>query len=324
MGLASARRYALLVGSLNKDLIISRRAKLSSDPNNTVWSRSSTTYGRKILQSHGWTPGSFLGAGKTLQSASDSAAGLQHLKVAFKDDNLGLGAKGLANDECTGLNAFQRILESLNGRGQQQLQEQEKVRQGPKYAINQQRSMEAVHFVSGGFLEGSKQEELAERSARETMLSGEDYLLKRKDNARQVQHQLGFEENKTNPRTPSSKFSVKSTRPPLDEPARKSDESCTSHGPVDSCTEARRIRKAERRILRRKVDEAIQRSLVVSPPESGSLIPVATVTSHLPISQSNLPPGGRHAVRLKYIRHKKMAMMDSKAMNEVSQASKVQ
>lgn len=42
------------------------------------------------------------------------------------------------------------------------------------------------------------------------------------------------------------------------------------------------------------------------------------------VSNSNLPikafssGGGRHAVRQRYIQHKKMSMMDSKALDEVS------
>lgn len=56
---------------------------MSSDPNNTRWSKSSKSFGKAVLQKAGWSEGE--GLGKSQDGIT------QHVKVSKKDDVTGLG-----------------------------------------------------------------------------------------------------------------------------------------------------------------------------------------------------------------------------------------
>ncbi|KAF2454905.1 hypothetical protein BDY21DRAFT_399035 [Lineolata rhizophorae] len=91
-----------------------KRTKLSHDPNNTAWARSTTRFGHRILTAQGWTPGSFLGARDARHAAHYTAGSAAHVRVALRDDNLGLGAERKAAENF-GLAAFRDVLGRLNG-----------------------------------------------------------------------------------------------------------------------------------------------------------------------------------------------------------------
>lgn len=261
-----------------------------------------------------------------MQSLAKSSAST-HIKVVLKDDNLGLGAKGLRHDQCAGLDAFQGLLDSLNGKAKGQPVRQEQIYQETEPAVYEGLGKKGIRFVSGGFLEGREQEKRPKQPVQEavtgTVPFSEEQLSEAKLDDRPVQSKLECE-YKAPPRTKSRKKNRhNSTEPGLDDPVTKSD------GPqsaTDSTLEARRKRKAERKLKRRK-DKEIRQAAQVDGPDTLSTVaptkpihsPITTAaTNHLD-SQVGLPLGGRHAVRQKYIRHKKMAMMDVRAMNEVSQ-----
>ncbi|CAK9441345.1 uncharacterized protein LODBEIA_P52140 [Lodderomyces beijingensis] len=90
------------------------KQRFGLDPRNTNWSNNDTQFGHKYLSKMGWRPGSGLGL------VPDAVT--THVKVHIKTDNSGLGArlqKADADkdlDECSGLDAFQRILGRLNGK----------------------------------------------------------------------------------------------------------------------------------------------------------------------------------------------------------------
>ncbi|KAI5960476.1 PXR1, partial [Candida theae] len=89
------------------------KQRFGLDPRNTNWSNDTARFGHQYLSKMGWAPGSGLGLVK------DSLT--THLKIHVKTDNAGLGAKlkkadkDKTLDECSGLDAFQRILGRLNG-----------------------------------------------------------------------------------------------------------------------------------------------------------------------------------------------------------------
>lgn len=261
-----------------------------------------------------------------MQSLANSTAST-HIKVVLKDDNLGLGAKGLRHDQCTGLDAFQGLLDSLNGKVKGQQIRQEQMYQETEPALCEGLVKKGIRFVSGGFLEGTEQEKRPKQLVKGTVPLSKERLTEAKLNDRLVHSRFECE-YKAPQRTKSRKKNRhNSTESGLDEQVTKAD---GPHSATDSALEARRKRKAERKLKRRK-DKETRRAAQVDVPDTLSTVsskerihsPMMTAaTNHLD-SQAGLALGGRHAVRQKYIRHKKMAMMDLRAMNEVSQIVKV-
>merc|ERR1712093_146195 len=136
-----------------------KRMKLSHDPNNTKWTNDTASFGLKIMTSHGWQPGQYLGAKDAAHAEFHTAANASHIRVAIKDDNLGLGAKvgtGVGHGECTGLDAFKNLLGRLNGKDEEEIVKEQQSRDDLRRAIYSERKWGTQRFVSGGFLIGDK------------------------------------------------------------------------------------------------------------------------------------------------------------------------
>ncbi|KAJ6786006.1 hypothetical protein PWT90_02986 [Aphanocladium album] len=135
------------------------RKKISNDPNNTKWTRDTTTFGQKILRSQGWQPGQFLGAQDAPHAELHSAASASYIRVVLKDDMKGLGFNKAKEDEVTGLDVFSDLLSRLNGKSEAAVQEDQQAR----LAIKTNRYVEMrwgpMRFVRGGLLVGDKLKE---------------------------------------------------------------------------------------------------------------------------------------------------------------------
>ncbi|KAI9781965.1 MAG: telomerase inhibitor [Geoglossum umbratile] len=154
-----------------------KRTKISHDPNNTNWSRSATTFGHKILTAQGWTPGTFLGAKNAPHAQFHSAASASRIRIALKDDNLGLGAKkgsGQAEGECTGLSAFQGLLGRLNGKTEEEVDKEREAREGVWRETYMEKRWGLVRFVKGGLLVGDEIQGLADDEADRTQRGTEN------------------------------------------------------------------------------------------------------------------------------------------------------
>ncbi|KAI1659986.1 hypothetical protein F4813DRAFT_350592 [Daldinia decipiens] len=134
------------------------RRKLQHDPNNTKWSRDETTFGQKILRAHGWEPGKFLGAQDSSHSHLHTAASAAPINVLLKDDTMGLGAKPRhkQNTECTGLDVFKDLLGRLNGKSEEVIEKERKVKSEVKTCLYVERKYGTMRFVSGGLLVGDQ------------------------------------------------------------------------------------------------------------------------------------------------------------------------
>ena len=111
------------------------------------------------MTSQGWQPGQYLGAKDASHAEFHTAANASHIRIAIKDDNLGLGAKigtCVGHGECTGLDAFKNILGRLNGKDEDELAAEKKSREDLKRAIYTERRWGSIRFVKGGFLVGDK------------------------------------------------------------------------------------------------------------------------------------------------------------------------
>ncbi|KAF2212672.1 hypothetical protein CERZMDRAFT_111747 [Cercospora zeae-maydis SCOH1-5] len=132
-----------------------KKTKLSSDPNNTAWAKSTTSFGHKILSKQGWKPGDYLGAENASHSEHFTAANASHIRVMLREDNLGLGAKiGTQNAETFGLSMFSGLLGRLNGKEEDQValkKKEETIRD-----VQLKLKYGNLNFVRGGLLVGDK------------------------------------------------------------------------------------------------------------------------------------------------------------------------
>ncbi|KAK8095755.1 G-patch domain-containing protein [Apiospora kogelbergensis] len=144
---------------------VKTRRKLAFDPNNTKWSRDETTFGQKILRSHGWEPGQFLGAQDSSHSDLHSAASAAPIRVTLKDDTLGLGAKVRQKqaDECTGLDVFKDLLGRLNGKSDDTIKKEQTLRAEIKTSTYVERKFGLMRFVKGGLLVGDQMTDLLKK-----------------------------------------------------------------------------------------------------------------------------------------------------------------
>lgn len=276
-----------------------RRVKLSDDPNNTAWSRSSTGYGQKIMRSQGWIPGSILGATDAPYVNGHPEATYSYLNTTRKDDKCGVGGSrhGAYDDGyCTGLDVFQGILGRLNGRTEDECDAGRIARRKLKTANYLESRWQVLKFVSGGLLEGDR--------------SKEDRINANQDSDLSAGHQ----QDSPKPKSPS---------PPENEKAEDQVVSILadyrSHQKVLSETidqESKRPKKRKRMVQSPANGEKQQRLL----PEKGSpLPPVASDARGQASPMERTPLAGRHMVRGRYIRQKRMVMMDTKALNEVNE-----
>lgn len=131
---------------------------MAEDPNNTRWTRDTTTFGQKMLRRQGWEPGQLLGAQGASHAGLLSTASSAPIKVVLKDDTMGLGAKvrQKQSDECTGLNVFKDLLGRLNGKSEDTIKQEQQVRSDLKTSLYVERKFGPMRFVKGGLLVGDQ------------------------------------------------------------------------------------------------------------------------------------------------------------------------
>ena len=290
-----------------------------------------------------------------MPSVSGSISHLSPIRVVPKDDNLGLGARGGAHfgtGKCTGLDVFHGILGRLNGRDGEQIESQDILVEEQKRTAKQESRFCALLFVSGGFLGESGQEELQAKYVKD-IIPGDERAQVISRSIKQSPRQLTSKEN---PATPTesiellknqssrqhrarSKFAVvNNPRPETYDPytpisieqdiVKRAMPNTTDLPMSESPTAPQRLTKAERK-QRKKMRRETRRTVPTELPMAPVAIPLTDVqetSTHPPraapvgyqhVPQLNKPVGGRHAARQRYISHKKLATMDSKALNEV-------
>ena len=281
-----------------------RRAKFSHHCTNTTWNPSSADYGQRILQAQGWRPGEILGANDTSSGKFKTSASLSPLKVALKDNTLGLGARrrDIAGESTTGLTAFQNLLGRLNRKDALDGEKEQELRVDLKKA-NYLERWRTQRFVSGGHLVGDKLHTLP---AHDGNVSADV-------------------EDQARPGTASGSCFTASLGPENAEARR------LARAPKRAEKAKREFRPQRRRDNRDAIRKQSSLALKVDKwPDSADDLPGNTSQLEMEtagsqsarksvsvVPQSIGGAGGRHAVRQRYIQHKRMAMLDSKALNEV-------
>lgn len=238
------------------------------------------------MSSHGWTPGSLLGAKDAAHADLLTAASASHIKVSLKDDTLGLGARLGRQGEQTGLDAFKGLLGRLNGKSDEELKKDESKLEDIRLARYASLKFPPVRFVRAGLLvqekepESTPAKEVTEKEAKESKSDKK----KRSKSANEECSSGRSDDGSKKPKKSKSKKS-RSNKEPDNESSSESKKKSKK-------------RKAE--------SEQSEESDKASAPEAKKTT----------ISRERLPMG-RQVTRARYIAQKKRALMDDKALNEV-------
>ncbi|KAL3477831.1 hypothetical protein BJX99DRAFT_225392 [Aspergillus californicus] len=274
-----------------------KKTKISHDPNNTQWSRSTTGFGHKILSSQGWTPGSFLGARNAAHADMFTSASASHIRVIVKDDTLGLGArsKGDPLGEPTGLDAFKGLLGRLNGKSDTELQADQRKRDDVKLARYAATKWQAVRFVSAGLLNQEKvddpQEDQGSSIEAQKLFQSEEETKGTKPGDSDDDQPEGLKsskrQNKTNKKDKKEKKEKKGKKGGKRKRAEQqvSDNSFPPKQSSEGCPSKSKVKE-----------------------------PTLSVAKPSTIERR---PLGRHMIRGRHIAQKKKALLDDKSLNEI-------
>ncbi|GME85809.1 unnamed protein product [Ambrosiozyma monospora] len=277
------------------------RQRFGIDPRNTNWSNDTTRFGHQHLMKLGWNPGSGLGM---VNHAITS-----HIKVSVKTDNMGLGAnlarKRAKKDEfdsgeCTGLDVFQRLLGRLNGKEEQINDELE--RQREERIIN---GKWGVSFVKGDTLRSTwdaEKKELIEskkRKIEEVVRSDDDDKSSDDDEDEEPKSKKSKKDKKDKKSKKSKKD--KSKKELKDSSSKKDKKDKKSKKSKDK--KDKKEKKHHHHSKSKSSDEEVTRESMLKPKEAKESSPAA---SH-----------GRAALRSKWIKQKRAAVMDEKALQEI-------
>jgi Pin2-interacting protein X1 len=287
------------------------------------------------MQAQGWQPGDFLGAKDANHAEHYTAANASHIRVLVKSDNLGLGAKigsGVGHGECTGLDAFKDLLGRLNGKEEDEIENERKSREDLKRAIYSERKWGSQRFVKGGFLVGDKILDLIEGEAKrvrkleggdedsESSSSEEEVVVekikkskKRKQEVDEVPEVFAVKVKKSKKErrreAESGKESAADDASDESEKKRRKKERREKR----ERKELKRVLKASKIETEKKSKKDKRKALDDIPKAVGSSTPSTAVNS----GRSTPMMQGRHAVRSRNIAQKRLASMDVASINQV-------
>ncbi|EER36738.1 G-patch domain-containing protein [Histoplasma capsulatum var. duboisii H88] len=308
-----------------------KRTKISHDPNNTAWSRSTSGYGHKIMSAQGWTPGSLLGASNAAHADHFTAGSAGHIRVILKDDNLGLGARLRAEDEPTGLDAFQGLLGRLNGKSDEELEKEQKKRHDRQLANFVEKRWKTMQFVSGGLLVHEKIQALADvKSAGgeevQTPQISHDELKseKRPKRARKKEKRRARGDDTGLDLAEQSPKRKRKDKKEKKEKKKSSDgSSCADQGTPSGDALVDKIQKKRKKRKQKDPepsntevhDDSLPPDTRSAPQEEQESRSSAKNESIRKIREHR--PMGRQFTRGRHIQQKKLALMDSKSISEI-------
>lgn len=266
------------------------------------------------MQSHGWIPGSILGAAST---NSNTDADFSYMRIKRREGNSGLGSSHQSQyEESHCLDAFQEILGRLNGRPEAKCAAVTTQSRDLKTANYVESRWRVLKFVSGGLLSKDKSEDVVNQPKKlpfspvTQSVTSCDVPLDQ-----ELEAEVDGIRQQESMRSESSHLCE--SQDPLQIVVPRS-----THLASSKRHKKRRKSEAGEQKKRKKRKEAIKKPPKLqqsqhSLPEEALAKPLALIgaSQNAPIVQSSL--SSRHAVRIRYIKHKKMVMKDRKALNEV-------
>ncbi|KAF6828661.1 g-patch domain-containing protein [Colletotrichum musicola] len=333
------------------------RRKINKDPNNTKWSKDTDSFGQKILRSQGWEPGQYLGAKDAAHAVHHTAANASFIRVALKDDMLGLGFKQARDDRVTGMDAFSDLLGRLNGKSTELIDKDRQARAQLKSTLYCDTKFGPMRFVRGGWLVGDqvreepdaepkdedkddvKMEDIpsvadkkskkrkVEESSDEDSSSSEDEKArkKRRKQEKKAAKKVKAESADSDDASATDKKDKKrkSKKEDVSEDTQDESENKSKKKRKEKETDAEKAARKEEKRQRKEEKRAKKeekRAKKEASRESSST--PATGTSTPAASGTSTPVlRGHHAVRSRWIAQKKLATMDDKALNQVRHRS---
>jgi Pin2-interacting protein X1 len=294
-----------------------KKTKISHDPNNTSWSRSTDGFGHRILKAQGWTPGGFLGARNATHSDLFTTASASHIRVVLKDDTLGLGARPKRDllDGPTGLDAFKGLLGRLNGKSDTQLEAEQQKRDDAKLARYAATKWQTVRFISGGLLVQEKDNATASPASQDLRVDSP-----RKSSSHESENGMF----KMEPMDSDLQQEGCATTKEEEGKKKKKKKKNMKGKELDMSPRKSREKKQEKRQKKRKIsdcdgldtetaDKTSTKVLVAVANDKGTCL----LTSNGPSTSRERQPLGRRIFRSRHIEQKKRALMDDKSLNEV-------
>ncbi|KAK1464299.1 G-patch domain-containing protein [Colletotrichum melonis] len=330
------------------------RRKIGKDPNNTKWTKDLDSFGQKILRSQGWEPGQYLGAKDAAHAVHHTAANASFIRVALKDDMLGLGFKQARDDRVTGMDVFSDLLGRLNGKSTEVIAKEQEARTALKSTLYCDNKFGPMRFVSGGFLVGDKIKEEPTAEAEKNDSDSDDVKMEdipessKKSKKRKAEESSEDEssssedekakkkrrkEEKKEKKRSKSKSAAKedASEDTQDETAEKkakkdkkrskkakkeaADNSDEDESSDDKSTKKKRKGETDAEKAARK-EEKKRRKEEKRAKKAAAASASASTT---PTASGTSTPvlRGHHAVRSRWIAQKRMATMDDKALNAI-------
>ena len=328
------------------------RGKINKDPNNTKWTRDTTTFGQKMLRAHGWQPGQFLGAQDAAHSGLHTAANASYIRVSVKDDVKGLGWSKSKEDEVTGLDVFSDLLSRLNGKSEESLEGERQARLIMKTNQYVEQKYGPMRFVRGGFLIGDSMKELMgeETPAEEASNATKKEKKSKKRKASDVEgaddddeSESKKEKRRRKEERRAKRAAAESTTDDGDDSARadektkkKSKKERTSPDTDDAKADKKRKSKdkksspedsaadepkkskkdkKEKKEKKKRMKAGADESSEGSADDSA--VPTGVSTPSGSGTGTSTPRGTRNFVRSRFIAAKRQVMLDTKALNQV-------
>ncbi|KAL8759782.1 MAG: hypothetical protein Q9199_000506 [Rusavskia elegans] len=262
---------------------------------------------------------------------------MSHVRVTVKDDNRGLGAKNGFLDEdrpTTGLDGLQDLLGRLNGKDNQLLQAEHQHRVDSRTAGYAGKRWGFDNFVSAGLLIGDRLQQPEDTSADGSSLRTNVIQSRASRTQDQKSAEAGNKKRKpAHEATGSENLGLtslevqgtKEARPELTGDVTNAGQVERSNIMDFSTLETEeRIQRSERKAQRRSRRAAKTAARELKASRRGAPQTVTSVIAQGKAGLANVAQApqmtngyGRHAGRQRSIRHKKMSLMDQKALNEL-------
>lgn len=267
------------------------------------------------MQSQGWIPGSTLGA---TSANSNSDTGFPYTKIKKAEGKCGVGSSHQSQyDDSHCLDALQEIFGRLNGKPGAKCAAATTVSRELKTVDYVESRWRVLKFVSGGLLVGAKPEEYSERRKKtssppvtQSMTTCDASADERSDIGIDRMNEQESMESESHSPCESREYHQKSMSRSANLASSKShDRKRKSEAGEPTNRKKKKRAKNKTSDLKQSKRSSSEETLLAEPP-------TPTVESQTtPVKRSSL--SSRHAVRIRYIKHKKMVMKDIKALNEV-------
>lgn len=267
------------------------------------------------MQSQGWIPGSNLGA---TSANSNTNNDFSYTKIKRTEGRNGLGSSYQSQfDDSHCLDALQEIFGRLNGRPEAKCAAATTKSRDLKTVDYVESRWRVLKFVSGGLLSGDQSEDVLMEPEKVSSSSVTQSMttcdVPADEELDAVLDGIGQQESMKS----ESHIPCENRESHQKNMSRSADSaSSRSHGRKrkSKAGEPKKRKKKKQAIPNTSDLEPVQQSLLEE--EVLAEPPASTAESQTtPVERSSL--SSRHAVRMRYIRHKKMVMKDSKALNEV-------